>query len=149
MVSWTSLFETATVNSRRMKSLLPRVPGLLLFFSLLSGCATSDVVPLLAADDCGPKPKDAAVLAAAWLNKHYRFTPPNPVQPAELLISEPEKVATVDPMAGRLVGWQVVLGPENKVVSNYSDAKYTRLIINRDRILSVASSNHPFLTVPK
>ena len=39
-------------------------------------------------------------------------------------------------MLGRKVGWQVSLGPENKVVTDFTDLNYTRLIINRDRIVS-------------
>src|SRR5689334_11167708 len=91
------------------------------FFIILSvlffaGCTTSDVTPLLATDDCGPKPENYKAIAAAWLNTHCRYTPPNPIKPDELSTAEPTRVATIDPMHGRVVGWQIILGPENKAV---------------------------------
>jgi hypothetical protein len=113
--------------------------------ALLPACGTtSDVTPLLSSDDPGPKPDNAKAIAAAWLNTHCRYTPPNPIKPEELSSSAPTRVATVDEMHGRVVGWQIVLGPENKAVRDYSDARYTRLIINHDRIVNVSSSNQPF-----
>jgi hypothetical protein len=118
---------------------------LLLCLSALSACMTSDVTPLLASDDCGPKPQNYHEIAAAWFNAHYRFTPPNPIKPEELSISEPTRVATADWMLGRTVGWQVILGPENKVVTNFTDMAYTRLIINRGRIVSITSSDQSFI----
>ena len=108
---------------------------------LLAACATSDVTPLLASDDCGPKPENPKAIAAAWINAHCRYTPPNPIKPEELSAAEPTKVATIDVMHGRKVGWQIILGPENKAVRDYTDAKYTRMIINQDRIISVTSDN--------
>ena len=116
---------------------------------LLCACTTSDVVPILPSDDFGPRPDNYPRIAAAWFNAHYRYTPPNPIQPDELSLTEPVKVAAADRMLGRLVGWQVILGPENKVVTNFTDLNYTRLIINRGRVISVTSSDQPFLTVPK
>ena len=111
---------------------------------LLPACTTSDVTPLLASDDCGPKPADYKAIAAAWLNTHYHYVPPNPIRPEELSVPEPVKAATLDEMLGRKAGWQVVLGPENKAVTNFTDSKYTRLIINRGRIVCVTSSDQPF-----
>jgi hypothetical protein len=108
----------------------------------LAACTTTDVVPLLESDDCGPKPKYPEAIVATWLNTHCRYTPPNPIKPQELSITEPARVATVDVQHGRNAGWQIILGPENKAVCNYTDAKYTRMIINHDRIISVTSDNH-------
>ena len=71
------------------------------FGVLLSACATSDVTPLLATDDCGPKPKDYKAIAAAWINTHYHYVPPNPIRPEELSVAELTKVATIDVMLGR------------------------------------------------
>ena len=115
---------------------------------LFAACTTSDVTPLLATDDCGPKPENVKAIAAAWLNAHFRYTPPNPIKPEELSAAEPTKVATNDVMRGRTAGWQIILGPENKAVCNYADAKYTRMIINRGRVLSVTSDNHLSALVP-
>jgi len=113
--------------------------------SLLPACVTvSDTTPLLATDDCGPKPTNPGEIVAAWFNAHYRYTPPNPVRPEEFSISEPTKVAIYDFMLGRKVGWQVILGPENKIVKNFTDLNYTRLIINHGRIVSVTSSDDSF-----
>jgi len=117
------------------------------FVALLAACTTSDVTPLLATDDCGPKPSDYKAIAAAWFNTHYHYVPPNPIRPEELSVPEPTKVAALDDMVGRKVGWQVILGPENKNVTNFTDSKYTRLIINRGRIVSVSSSDVPFETL--
>ena len=114
----------------------------------LSACATSDVTPLLATDDCGPKPENYKQIVAAWFNAHYRYTPPNPVRPDEFSVSEPTRVATVDLMLGRKVGWQVILGPDNTMVSNFTNTSYTRLIINRGQVVSVASSDQPFALNP-
>ena len=111
-------------------------------------CATSDVTPLLASDDCGPKPGNAKAVAAAWLNAHCRYTPPNPIKPEELSAAEPTRVATIDVMHGRNVGWQIILGPENKAVCDYTDAKYTRMIINRDRVISVTSNDRLSALIP-
>jgi hypothetical protein len=116
--------------------------------SLLVACTTSDVTPLLATDDCGPEPADSKAIAAAWLNAHCHYTPPNPIKPAELSAAAPTRVATVDPMHGRIVGWQIILGPENKAVCNYSNAKYTRMIINRGRIFSVTSEDRLSALIP-
>jgi hypothetical protein len=132
-----------------MKHPIQRGLWLIMLVSLWSACTTSDLTPLLADDDCGPRPQRYQEIATAWLNTHYRFTPPNPIRPDELSISEPTKVAAVDVMLGRVVGWQIVLGPENKMVTNFTELKYTRLIINRGRIVLVTSSNRPFLSVPK
>jgi hypothetical protein len=116
---------------------------------LWTACATtSDVIPLLASDDCGPKPQNYKAIAAAWLNTHCRYTPPNPIKPQELTTSEPTRVATVDPMHGRNVGWQILLGPENKAVCNFSDANYTRIIINRGRVISVTSDDRLSAFIP-
>ena len=113
--------------------------------ALLAACGTvSDTTPLLAGDDCGPKPTNSREIVAAWFNAHYRYTPPNPVRPDEFSISEPTRVATSDFMMGRKVGWQIILGPENKMVKNFTDLNYTRLIINYGRIVSVTSSDQPF-----
>src|SRR5205823_8908652 len=90
--------------------------------ALMPACTTTDVTPLLVTDDCGPKPEDYKAIAAAWLNTHCRYTPPNPIKPEELSASEPARVATIDPMHGRIVSWQILLGPDNKAVCNYSDA---------------------------
>ena len=109
---------------------------------LLSACTTSDVTPLLASDDFGPKPENYRQLAAAWLNVHCHYTPPNPIKPEELSVAEPTRVATIDPMHGRNVGWQIILGPENKAVCDFAEADYTRMIIQRGRIISVTSTNH-------
>ena len=124
----------------------------LLLFSLLlvacaflfPACTTSDTTPLLATDDCGPRPDNYKEIVAAWFNAHYRYVPPNPIRPEEFSTTEPTKVATVDIMLGRKVGWQVILGPENKNVTNFTDLNYTRLIINHGRIVSVTSSDQPF-----
>jgi hypothetical protein len=115
--------------------------------SLISACATSDLTPLLSSDDCGPKPANYKAIAAAWLNTHYHYVPPNPIRPEELSVPDPVKVATVDEMMGRQAGWQVILGPENKNVRDFTDAHYTRLIINHDRVVCVTSSDRPFETL--
>ena len=127
-----------------MKHPLPQRLLMIAFVALLSACTTSDVTPLLATDDCGPQPKDCKAIAAVWFNAHYHYVPPNPIRPEELAVAEPTRVATIDVMLGRKVGWQVILGPENKMVTNFTDAKYTRLIINRGRVVSVSSSDLPF-----
>jgi hypothetical protein len=112
--------------------------------ALLSACASSDVTPLLATDDCGPKPPNPGKIAADWFNSHYSYTPPTPIRPDELSITAPAKVATKDFLLGRKVGWQIILGPENKLLTNFTELNYTRLIINRDWIVSVTSSDQPF-----
>lgn len=116
---------------------------------LFTACAaTSDVTPLLASDDCGPRPDDYKAIAAAWLNAHCRYSPPNPIKPEELMTTAPTRMATVDPMHGRNAGWQIILGPENKVVCDFADAKYTRMIINRGRVISVTSDNQLAALLP-
>jgi hypothetical protein len=132
-----------------MKQSLQRGLCLILLLVSLSACTTSDVVPLLAGDDCGPKPESPGEIVAVWFNKHYRYTPPNPARGDEFSFAEPTRVATNDVMLGRAVGWQVILGPENKFVTNFTELNYTRLIINRGRIVSVTSSDQRFLLVPK
>lgn len=127
-----------------MKHPLPQCFFIVTLVALLSACATSDLTPLLASDDCGPKPQDYKAIAAAWLNMHYHYVPPNPIRPEELSVPEPTKVATIDDMMGRKAGWQVILGPENKNVTNFTEASYTRLIINRGRVVCVTSSDGPF-----
>ncbi|MEP6668880.1 MAG: hypothetical protein ABJF10_07000 [Chthoniobacter sp.] len=128
-----------------MKSLRANYLWILIGSALLAACATvSDTTPLLVTDDCGPKPTNTGEIVAAWFNAHYRYTPPNPVRPEEFSITEPKKVAISDFMMGRKVGWQIILGPENKMVKNFSDQKYTRLIINRGHIVSVTSSDEDF-----
>jgi hypothetical protein len=114
----------------------------------LAGCASTDVTPLLSTDDCGPRPDNYKTLAAEWLNKHCHYTPPNPIKPNELSTTSPTRVATIDQMHGRTVGWQIILGPENKAVRDYSDSKYTRMIINHGRIVSVTSDNQLSALVP-
>lgn len=121
------------------------IAGLVLSFA---GCASTDVTPLLSTDDCGPKPENYRAIAAAWFNAHCHYTPPNPVKPEELSTTAPTRVATVDPQHGRNVGWQIILGPENKAICNYSDAKYTRMIINYGRVISVTSDNRLTALVP-
>lgn len=111
---------------------------------LLAGCTTSDVRPLIAADDCGPKPLNYRQIAADWFNAHYSYTPPTPIRPDELSMTEPTRVATSNFLLGRQVGWQIILGPENKILTNFTELNYTRLIINRGRIVSVTSSDQPF-----
>ncbi len=115
--------------------------------SLLSACMTgSDVTPLLATDDCGPKPPNCGEIAAYWFNSHYSYTPPIPIRPDELSITEPTKVVTNYLLLGRKVGSQIILGPENTLLTNFTKLNYTRLIINRDRIVSITSSDEPFST---
>jgi len=123
---------------------LPRYLFMILLASLSPACTTSDLTPVLATDDCGPKPQHYKEIAAEWFNVHYRYVPPNPIRPEELSVSPPVQVASVDVMLGRKVGWQVILGPENKMVRDFTDSNYTRLIINHDRIVSVTSSDRPF-----
>ncbi|MDR3404021.1 MAG: hypothetical protein P4L99_16105 [Chthoniobacter sp.] len=128
-----------------MKSSIAQSLWILIVSSLLAGCVTtSDTTPLLPSDDCGPKPTNPGEIVAAWFNAHYRYTPPNPVKPEEFSFSEPTKVATADFMMGRKVGWQIILGPENKMVTNFTDLNYTRLIINHGQIVSVTSSDQTF-----
>lgn len=132
-----------------MKRRLQQCLFLILPVWLFAACtATSDVTPLLSSDDCGPRPDNYRAIAAAWLNTHCHYTPPNPIKPSELTTSEPTRVATVDPMHGRNVGWQIILGPENKAVCDFADAKYTRMIINRGRIISVTSDNRIAALLP-
>ncbi|EDY18216.1 hypothetical protein CfE428DRAFT_4352 [Chthoniobacter flavus Ellin428] len=122
---------------------------MILPIGLFAACvATSDVTPLLPSDDCGPRPDNYRAIAAAWLNAHCRYSPPNPIKPEELSMTAPVRVATVDEMHGRNVGWRVILGPENKVVCNFADAKYTRMIINRGRVISVTSDNRLAALLP-
>src|SRR5580700_2421564 len=131
-----------------MKHPLQQCLFVILLGLLFAACTTTDVIPLLATDDCGPQPENAKALAAAWLNAHCRYTPPNPIKPEELSASEPTEVATVDVQHGRNVGWQIILGPENKAVCNYTDANYTRMIINRGRVISVASNDRLSALIP-
>jgi len=63
-------------------------------------------------------------------------------------MTAPVRVATVDAMHGRNVGWRVILGPENKIVCNFADAKYTRMIINRGRVISVTSDDRLAALLP-
>ncbi len=112
--------------------------------AMLSACVSSDVSPLLATDNCGPRPQDPGKIAADWFNSHYSYTPPTPIRPDQLSITAPTKVATRDFLIGRKVGWQIILGPENKLLTNFTELNYTRLIINRDSIVSVTSSDQPF-----
>jgi len=129
-----------------MKHRIPQCLFVIVWAWLLAACTTSDVTPLLASDDCGPKPQNYKAIAAAWINAHYHYVPPNPIKPEELSISEPTKIATLDVMMGRQVGWQIIIGPENRAVTNFTDANFTRLIINDGRIVSVSSSDRPFDT---
>lgn len=121
---------------------------IVLSVGLFAGCASSDVTPLLSTDDCGPRPENYRAIAAAWFNAHCHYTPPNPIKPAELSVTAPIKVATVDAQHGRNVGWEIILGPENKAICNYSNANYTRMIINRGRVISVTSDNQLKALVP-
>jgi len=123
------------------------------FFTILSvglftGCTSTDVTPLLSSDDCGPRPENYKAIAAAWFNTHCHYTPPNPIKPDELTTTAPTKVATVDAQHGRNVGWEIILGPENKAICNYSEANYTRMIINNGRVISVTSDNKLTALVP-
>ncbi len=119
----------------------------LVFGALLAGCVTlNDTTALRPTDDCGPKPTNYREIAARWFNANYSFTPPTPVQPEEFSATEPTKVAASDVLLGRKVGWQIILGPENKIVTNFTNLNYTRLIINRGQIVSVTSSDSPFPT---
>ena len=131
-----------------MKHRIPQCLFLILLAALLPACTTSDVTPLLASDDCGPKPENYKAIAAAWFNTHCRYTPPNPLKPEELSTSAPTQVATIDVMHGRNVGWQIMLGPENKAVRDYTDANYTRMIINQGRVISVTSDNRLSALIP-
>lgn len=115
---------------------------LMLSVGLFAGCASTDVTPLLSSDDCGPRPDNYRAIAAAWFNAHCHYTPPNPIKAEELSTTEPTRVATVDPQHGRNVGWQIILGPQNKAICNYSEAKFTRMIINNGRVISVTSDNN-------
>ncbi len=115
-----------------------------MFLSLFAGCASSDATPLLASDDCGPKPQNYRQIVADWFNSNYKFTPPTPLRPDEFSVSEPTKAATTDFLLGRKVGWQVILGPENTMLTNFTHLNYTRLIVNRDWIVSIESRDSPF-----
>jgi len=131
-----------------MKRRIAQVFFIIWSVGLFAGCASTDVTPLLSSDECGPRPENYKAIAASWFNAHCHYTPPNPIKPEELKTTEPTKVATVDAQHGRNVGWQIILGPENKAISNYSEANYTRMIINNGRVISVTSDNKLAALVP-
>jgi hypothetical protein len=58
-------------------------------------------------------------------------------------MSKPTKVAIVG-FTGRKAGWQVILGPENARVVDFTEVAYTRIIIHRDRVIAVNGSSFPF-----
>jgi len=97
-------------------------------------------------EDVGPKPSvaEAAEIAARWANQHYAFLPPAPFTPDEFSFTEPTPVVYHDLLMGKAVGWQIILGPENKRLSYMTEMSYTRLIINYGRIVSIVSSDQRF-----
>ncbi|MDR3403301.1 MAG: hypothetical protein P4L99_12460 [Chthoniobacter sp.] len=115
---------------------------LLVLAAVLSGCAIPMAVAPLPTDDFGPKPKDPGRVIAAWLNARSISMSRGPCTAGELTMSEPTKTAFVS-LTGRKAGWQVVLGPENSRMVDYTEVAYTRVIINRDRVISVVASSFP------
>ena len=108
-----------------------------------SGCVVSSASAPLATDDCGPRPRDPGRVIAAWLNARSLSLSGRPFTAGELSMSEPTKVAFTD-LTRRKAGWQVILGPENRRVVDFTEVAYTRVIIKRDRVISVVSSSFPF-----
>ena len=109
----------------------------------LTGCLGLTAAAPLATDDCGPKPRAPGRIIAAWLNARTISLSHGPFTAGELSMSEPRKVA-VPGLTGRIVGWEVILGPENRRVVDYTEVAYARAIINRDRVISFNASSFPF-----
>lgn len=107
---------------------------------LLSACSTDDTTPIRPGESYGPKPTNAQEIATRWFNAHYD----PPVAPGELSVSEPTPIAVHDILLGRSVGWQIILGPENKKLTYFTEMSYTRLIIKNGQIISVTWSQTPF-----
>ncbi|HSI13612.1 MAG TPA: hypothetical protein VK961_16320 [Chthoniobacter sp.] len=108
---------------------------------LLFACSTDDTTPIRAGEDYGPKPTNPQEIATRWFNSHYD----PPVAPGELSVSEPSRIAVHDILLGRSVGWQIILGPENKKVTYFTEMSYTRLIVKNGQIISVTWSDRPFV----
>jgi len=130
-------------RDRLLICVMIRIIVLTLVIGLFAACASSTVTAPLATDDCGPKPSKPKEIVAAWFNAQYKYTPPTPLTGDDFTIVGPTKIVVSD-ILGRHVGWQVILGPENKVLTNFTNLNYTRLVINHDQIISVTSSDQAF-----
>jgi len=120
-----------------------RLSFLIASVAFFSGCAFSAATAPLATGDYGPKPRDPGRVIAAWLNSRCLSISRGPFTASELIMSDPTEAAIMS-LTGRKAGWQVILGPENSKVVDCTEVGYTRVIMNRDRVISVTSSSFPF-----
>ena len=116
---------------------------LLLITCVFSGCLSMLEGPPsrpTAADDVGPKPTNVDWIVANWATRTTgsRYTA------EELSIPDPKPIVYNEPLLGRKVGWQVMIGPENRRLATEIGYSYTRLIIHGDRIISTVSSSSAF-----
>ena len=126
---------------------LTRSLSLLLLLAMFPSCISMLEAPPSRpgpGDDVGPRPENAAEIAARWANSHYAFIPAAPFTADEMRFTGPTPVVYHDLILGRAVGWQIVLGPENERLCRQTELSYTRLIINRGRIVSIVSSDQGF-----
>jgi hypothetical protein len=79
---------------------------------------------------------------AAWLNARSISLSHHPFTSSEFIMSEPTPAVLVGP-TGRKAGWQVILGPENARLVDFTEVSYTRVILNRDRVISFTASSFP------
>jgi len=118
---------------------------LLLITCAFSGCLSMLAEPPsqpTAAEDVGPKPTNIEWIVANWGNRNYPAR--HAYTAEEFSIPDPKPIVYNEPLLGRKVGWQVMIGPENRRLANDIGYAYTRLIIHGDRIISTVSSSSPF-----